>query len=120
MEWWVAASWGLVGAGAVEALALYKAIHRVKEFPWRVKGEVHFHAYLASVVIRITLGAGLAAAFGASGQIAGPLGAVIVGIAAPKIVEQLLRQGVPRHVAEPSAVTEQHTSAPMEGAPDAA
>ena len=119
MTWWVALLWGLAGAGAVEGLDLYRAINRVKGFPWRRADEVPFSAYLTSVIIRAALGAGLAAAFGASAQIAGPLGAVTVGIAAPKIVEQLLQQGVPRH-ATALAAPEPQASASMRGEPDAA
>ncbi len=84
--WWAAALWGSSGAAAVEGLVLYRAIHRVKDFPWRKEGEAAFAAHLASVVIRVVLGGGLAAAFGASAQVAGPLGALAAGIAAPKTV----------------------------------
>lgn len=101
MEWWTACLWGLAGAAAVEALELYRAIQRVKGFPWRMPDEVPLAPYLVAVVIRNALGAGLAAAFGSSGQIAGPLGATAVGVAAPKIVEQLLRQGLSHPAVEP-------------------
>ncbi|MFJ7905147.1 hypothetical protein ACIQ6V_32470 [Streptomyces sp. NPDC096198] len=126
MLWWVAALWGLSGAASVESLALYRAIHRVKDFPWRKKGEVAFAAYLASVVIRVVLGGGLAAAFGASAQVAaGPLGALAVGIAAPKIVEQFLRQGLAHQGVEPlpqvaPGTTAQTANASAQGGPGAA
>lgn len=125
MLWWVAALWGLSGAASVESLALYRAIHRVKDFPWRKKGEVAFAAYLASVVIRVVLGGGLAAAFGASAQVAGPLGALAVGIAAPKIVEQFLRQGLAHQAVEPlpqaaPGMTAQTANASAQGGPGAA
>jgi len=124
--WWTAALWGLAGAAAVEGLALYRAIQRVKDFPWRTEGEVPLPAYLASVAIRAGLGAGLAAAFGASQQVAGPLGALAVGIAAPKIVEQLLRQGLSHQAVEPKTpitaanMAETTTDATMRGDSDAA
>jgi len=102
VEWWTACLWGLAGSAAVEALELYRAIQRVKGFPWRMPDEVPLAPYLVAVVIRNALGAGLAAAFGSSGQIAGPLGAVAVGVAAPKIVEQLLRQGLSHPAVEPA------------------
>lgn len=101
MEWWTACLWGLAGSAAVEALELYRAIQRVKGFPWRMPDEIPLAPYAVAVVIRNALGAGLAAAFGSSGQIAGPLGALAVGVAAPKIVEQLLRQGLSHPVVEP-------------------
>ncbi|GAA3046747.1 hypothetical protein GCM10010448_32060 [Streptomyces glomeratus] len=94
MEWWAACLWGLTGSSAVEALDLYRAIQRVKGYPWRMPDEIPLGPYLVAIIIRNALGAGLAAGFGSSGQIAGPLGAIAVGIAAPKIVEQLLRQGM--------------------------
>jgi hypothetical protein len=124
--WWTAALWGLAGAAAVEGLALYRAIQQVKGFPWRNEGEVPLSAYLASVVIRAGLGAGLAAAFGASQQVAGPLGALAVGIAAPKIVEQLLRQGLSHQTVEPKPpiaaanMAETTADASMRGGSDAA
>lgn len=101
MEWWTACLWGLAGSAAVEALELYRAIQRVKGFPWKMPDEVPLAPYLVAVFIRNALGAGLAAAFGSSGQIAGPLGAIAVGVAAPKIVEQLLRQGLSHPAVEP-------------------
>jgi hypothetical protein len=94
MSLWVAAVWGLVGAGAIEAWDLYGAIHRVKGFPWTVKGEVALTPYLVSVVLRVLLGVGMATAFVASGQADGPVGVVAIGIAAPKLLEQLARQAV--------------------------
>lgn len=101
MEWWTACLWGLVGSAAVEALELHRAIQRVKGFPWKMPDEVPLAPYLVAVLIRNALGTGLAAAFGSSGQIAGPLGAIAVGVAAPKIVEQLLRQGLSHPAVEP-------------------
>ncbi|MEE1930182.1 hypothetical protein V1J52_18655 [Streptomyces sp. TRM 70351] len=74
----------------------------MKGFPWNVPGEVPLTPYCVAVVIRTALGSGLAAAFAASEQIAGPLGALIVGIAAPKIVEQLMRHTTPSTL-EPSS-----------------
>jgi hypothetical protein len=123
VPWWTAALWGLAGAAVVEGLALYQAIHRVKDFPWRKEGEARFPAYLTSVIIRVAVGAGMAAAFGASTQIAGPLGALIVGVTAPKIVEQMLRHGLAHQAAEPappSATPAPTTGASVQGGPDAA
>lgn len=94
MEWWIALLWGLAGAGFIEGLDLYSAIRRVKGYPWTIKGEVPFGPYLLSVFIRLAVGAGLAAALGASQQVAGPVGAVAAGVAAPKILEQLARRGL--------------------------
>jgi hypothetical protein len=98
----IACAWGLLGAAAVEALDLYKAIHRIHDFPWRHPDEPPLGPYLLSVFIRLALGVGAAAACAASGQIAGPGGAIAAGYAAPKIFEQLARLGT----SEPEIVAE--------------
>lgn len=90
----VAALWGLIGAAAIEAWDLYVAIHRVKGFPWNFAGEVALIPYLVSIILRVLLGIGMAIAFVASGQADGPVGVVAIGIAAPKILEQLTRQAI--------------------------
>ncbi len=98
-----AALWGFMGAAAIEAWDLYGAIHRVKGFPWKFDGEVTLAPYLVSVVLRVLLGVGMAVAFVASGQADGPVGVVAIGIAAPKLLEQLARQAVtPTSANEPA------------------
>jgi hypothetical protein len=103
MSWWAAALWGFMGAAAIEAWDLYGAIHRVKGFPWKVDGEVAFAPYLVSVLLRIFLGVGMAVAFVASGQANGPVGVVAIGIAAPKLLEQLARQAISQTAADDAA-----------------
>ena len=103
MSPWAAALWGFIGAAAIEAWDLYGAIHRVKGFPWKFDGEVALAPYLVSVLLRVLLGVGMAVAFVASGQAAGPVGAVAIGIAAPKLLEQLARQAVSQAAADDSA-----------------
>jgi hypothetical protein len=100
MGLWAAAIWGFMGAGAIEAWDLYGAIHRVKGFPWRMPDEVAFAPYLVSVFIRVLLGVGMAIAFVASGQADGPVGVLAIGIAAPKLLEQLARQAVSQAASE--------------------
>jgi len=54
-----------------------------------------YYTSLAGVVaeaIRLFAGAGLAIAFGKSGQISGVIGAIAIGAAAPLIVEKLSQQ----------------------------
>jgi hypothetical protein len=105
----------------VEGLDLYRAIHRVGGFPVGRPGEVSLGAYLFAFVLRVEVGAGLAAAFGASSQIAGPLGALAVGVAAPKIVEQIVRQGVDQQVPAPAAALPEASASPaLQGDPNAA
>ncbi|MGX1545941.1 hypothetical protein [Streptomyces adustus] len=89
MSVWMACVWGLLGASAIEAHQLHSAIGRVKNLPWRVKGELPLKPYLVALALRLALGVGMAAAFGASGQAGGPVGVLAVGIAAPKVLEQL-------------------------------
>ncbi|MFG2794033.1 hypothetical protein [Streptomyces sp. NPDC048419] len=89
MSVWMACVWGLMGASAIEAHQLHSAIGRVKNLPWRVKGELPLKPYLVALALRLALGVGMAAAFGASGQAGGPVGVMAVGIAAPKVLEQL-------------------------------
>jgi hypothetical protein len=94
MALWMAALWGLLGAGSVEAWELYEAIHRVKNFPWRVADEIPAGPFLLSIVLRLGLGIGLAMVFVASHQAGGPVGAAAVGVAAPKFLEQLARRAI--------------------------
>lgn len=86
--------WGLLGAAAVEAHQLHSDIARVKNYPWRARGEIPLGPYLLALVIRLALGVGLAAVFGASGQAGGPVGVAAVGVAAPKVLEQLAGRGL--------------------------
>lgn len=86
--------WGLLGAAAVEALDLYKAIRRIGDVPWHHPGEASFGPYLLSVIIRLGLGVLAAAVCAASGQVEGPAGALAAGYAAPKVLEQLARLGI--------------------------
>lgn len=101
-----AALWGFMGAAAIEAWDLYGAIHRVKGFPWKFDGEVPLGPYLASVVIRVLLGVGMALVFVASDQAAGPVGVVAIGIAAPKLLQQLALQAVSQVTADGDAVSQ--------------
>ncbi|AEV85776.1 hypothetical protein ACWT_4755 [Actinoplanes sp. SE50] len=87
-----AAAWALVGGSVVEALELAGALRRAKALPWKRPGEPRLPAYLLSVVLRLAAGAGLAAVFGADGQLGGPFAAGSLGITAPLMVEKMLRQ----------------------------
>jgi hypothetical protein len=92
--------WGLFGGFAVEGLELYGAVHHYGRWPWK-KLEAHcgtgkpaeagLAGYAIAEVIRLLIGAGLAWAAAATGQIAGPLGALGVGVAAPTIIGQLAK-----------------------------
>ncbi|WP_371640737.1 hypothetical protein [Streptomyces virginiae] len=58
------------------------------------KGEPAFAPYIVAVIIRLSVGMSLTAAFADSWQVTGALAAVTAGIAAPKIIQQLAKQGL--------------------------
>jgi hypothetical protein len=74
----------------VETAELYTATRRLKNFPWRCTGEVPPAPYIFSIVLRLALGAAAALVFAYGGRLS-PLGAVVAGIAAPTLLEQLGR-----------------------------
>jgi hypothetical protein len=84
--------WGAFGGCAVDAIQFQGAIRRTGQWPWRVKGEPGLGPLLASVVLRVGLGFGLALAAGQTDQVSGPLGAIAVGVAAPWVIEQMARR----------------------------
>jgi hypothetical protein len=92
MTTWEYAMWGLFGGFAVEGLEFAGAIRRTGGWPWHQPEEPGLAPLAVSVVIRLVVGAGLAAAAGTTGQISGPFGALTMGIAAPLLIEQLARQ----------------------------
>jgi hypothetical protein len=92
MNAWQYAIWGFFGGFAVDGLEFAGAIRRVGGWPWRQEGEPGLLPLAISVLIRLVVGAGLAAASGSTGQVSGPFGAVAVGVAAPLLIEQLARQ----------------------------
>lgn len=89
---WQFGLWGLFGGFAVEALEFLRAIRRVGDWPWCSKDEPGAGPMLASVLVRMGLGFGLAAAATASAQVSGPLGAIAIGVAAPLVLEQFSAQ----------------------------
>lgn len=92
MTWWEYALWGGLGGLAVEATQFYRAIRRFKVWPWEVKGEAEPSVLAASVVFRVGLGIIAALVIGKAGTVSGVLGIFGVGVAAPLIIEQLMRQ----------------------------
>lgn len=95
-----AGAWGLFGGFALEGLEFHAALRRHGCWPWRVQSsdsqtasapEAGPLVYLVGELIRLLIGGGLAWAAAATGQIAGPLGALGVGAAAPTIIGQLAK-----------------------------
>lgn len=93
MTWWEYALWGALGGLVVEANQFLRAILRLKVWPWKVKGEPAPPVLAASVAIRVGLGFVVALVMGNAGEISGVFGAFMVGVAAPLILEQMMRQG---------------------------
>jgi len=86
-----AAVWGLLGGFIVEALELLVASRRVGGWPWTRPGEPGVAPMVVSVVLRMAIGAILAAAAYGSGQVGGPLPALGLGVAAPLVIEKMTR-----------------------------
>jgi hypothetical protein len=91
MNIWVATGWGLAGGLCVEGLELYTSIRSAPNWNWRKPISQGLMAYLVSVMIRVGVGAVLAAASTGSGQVSGPLAALGLGTAAPVLIEKLAR-----------------------------
>lgn len=58
---------------------------RMEEWPWRARGQVRRGPYVVAFVVKVTFGGGLAV-----GVATDPLTAVMLGVAAPLIVERVL------------------------------
>jgi hypothetical protein len=89
MEWWELGLWGLFGGFIVDGLEFWRLV-RNNRGVWPV--QYRSFASLAAEIVRLIVGAGLAIAFGKSGQVTGAIGAVAIGAAAPLIVEKLAQQ----------------------------
>ncbi|WP_320773845.1 hypothetical protein [Streptomyces sp. CRN 30] len=117
MAIWPACAWGLVGAVLVEMRGLWIALQpfQAPKWPWRDgRGRPQVAGYGIAVACRFGMAAGLNAVYAAADQIAGPLGAVTMGIAAPLLIQQLAAQNGPSAPDPPrsrSANRPQHASA---------
>ncbi|MFI0480054.1 hypothetical protein [Actinomadura sp. 9N215] len=87
----LAALWGLAGGLCVEGLDLYARIHRGRGWSWRRPIPQGWVAFVLSVGIRSGVGAILAAATAASGQVEGAFAAFALGVGAPLVIERLAR-----------------------------
>lgn len=84
--------WGLYGGFAVEGLALIAEARRIGGWPWSGADQLPARVLLLAIVIRVGIGAGLAAAAFSSEQITTAFAAVTVGAGANKIIEGLIAQ----------------------------
>ncbi|MGH3761826.1 hypothetical protein [Actinophytocola sp.] len=100
MHWWQFALLGAGGGALVEILAVFNcfaawqsarrtATGRVKDRPPMLRSYLDVPVHACLVVVRMTLGAGCATLFGASGEISGAYVAVALGFAAPSMLAQL-------------------------------
>jgi hypothetical protein len=88
-SWWCAGLWGFLGGFVADGLNYTRVLRQSKsEIP-----EHYFSAvFFLGVAIRLLIGAVLAIAFVLSGQISGAMGALVVGITAPAIVDKIIKQ----------------------------
>ncbi|MDH6709836.1 hypothetical protein P3T27_006585 [Kitasatospora sp. MAA19] len=89
---WQACLWGLLGAGLIEIRGLWSAFQpsRAPKWPWKGgRGRPQVWGYVIAVACRFSMAVGLDAVYAAAHQIAGPLGAVTMGIAAPLVIQQM-------------------------------
>jgi hypothetical protein len=81
--------WGLAGGAIVDGVDFAALMTRNHgRIPVRYKRPGQW----IGEAVRLTAGAGLAAVLGVGGYVKAPLGPLVVGIAAPAIVERLSRQ----------------------------
>ncbi|MGC0318162.1 hypothetical protein [Kitasatospora acidiphila] len=95
MQWWQAGLWGALGSVLVELADLRASVQARRQLPWKGRGSTSPGLYLLAAVVRTVLGIGVAVALGESGQVSGGFGAILSGIAAPKILEALKSQAAP-------------------------
>jgi hypothetical protein len=88
MEWWQAALWGLAGGSCVELWNLH-CLTRQPVFSWRHPIQQGLSAYVTAVLTRLAIGAIVAAAAAAGGEITGAWVAFGLGVAGPLVVQRL-------------------------------
>jgi len=102
MEVWEAALWGIAGGLCVEALELLTHIQgNARKWSWRRPIPQGLSAFIASTLIRVGVGAILAAAN--SSEITGALPALGLGVGAPLVIEKLARAAQLSFVEGPAA-----------------
>ena len=100
MPWWQFALLGAAGGALVEALGIFRWLSvwqaerrteagRVMGEPPSLRSYVDVPVHVWLTVLRASLGAAVAALFGANGQISGVYVAVVLGFSAPSVLAQL-------------------------------
>lgn len=85
--WYVFFAWGVLGGFVVDALMFVKEV-RASSDP--IPAQMFKFPYLLAYFARLSIGGILATALGLAGEVSVPLGALIVGITAPMIIQQYL------------------------------
>lgn len=93
MGWPEVALWGLFGGALVIGLDFIAVVGRIGDWPWKDQKKLRAGPYLAAMLVRLMLGAGLAVAAGKSGLVSNPLSAITIGVATPLFTEKLTRAG---------------------------
>lgn len=106
---WAAAVWGGAGGLIVEVLEFHTAIIRTNCLPWqrawRRKGEQRLSVLIASVVIRVSVGAAFAGVVIGQDMPQGDAAALFAGAAAPTLfLEKIGRsmKGLGQQISAPS------------------
>lgn len=76
----------------IEILELSTVTRRHKRFPWLVPGEMGFWTYLYCALTRPLVGVVVAVALGATGQVSGAWGLLVIGAGAPLIIRNAAQQ----------------------------
>ncbi|MEU5693902.1 hypothetical protein [Actinosynnema sp. NPDC020468] len=101
MDLWEGALWGIAGGITVEFYDYQAVVRATRTVPWhdpevpkrRVDASArrrNFGIWLSATLFRVAAGGVQAAAFSASGQVAGAIAAFGLGVAGPLVVERLL------------------------------
>jgi flagellar biosynthesis/type III secretory pathway ATPase len=87
------AAWGALGGAAIEAYDMFRAIRATGSFPWGYKDKPPYTAatWVISAILRIGIGAVVAAAAVAGGQVAGVYAAFGLGATGPVALGRLLK-----------------------------
>lgn len=86
VDWWYFLIWGMLGGLIVDGLEIVKLVKQdvTRWAKFRSTG------YLVAEFLRILIGGILAVALGLAGEVEAPLGALIVGVTAPIMVDRYL------------------------------
>lgn len=88
--WLLASGWGAGGGALMSLGTFFGYVQNSNEWPWRAKNGPTGRMWVTVEVIRVALGAGVAAVLGATDHL-GVLSAVTVGAGAPAILDQWKR-----------------------------